>query len=77
MPTPKIPARISPALADLYRKMHAMAEDARIEALVDYLDDLRREFDWASGELKTLDFCAPCYLSALGCGHDHDCSGEG
>jgi hypothetical protein len=54
-----------------------MAEDARIEALVDYLDDLRREFDWASGELKTLDFCAPCYLSALGCGHDHDCSGEG
>lgn len=76
MPTPHIPARVSPALADLYRRVRAMAEDERTSALVDYLDDLRREFDWASAELKALGFCAPCYLSGLTRGDDHDCSGE-
>ena len=76
MPTPHIPARVSPALADLYRRVHAMAEDEQTSALVDYLEDLRREFDWASAELKALGFCAPCYLSGLTRGDDHHCSGE-
>ncbi len=76
MPTPKIPPRVSPALANLFRQVHAMAEDDQISALLDYLDVLRREFDWTSAELKALDFCAPCYLAELTGGDDHDCRGE-
>lgn len=75
MPIPKIPSRISPALADLYRRVHAMAEDERTSALVDYLDDLRREFDWASAELSALGFCARCYLTELK-HNGEDCDGE-
>jgi hypothetical protein len=44
--------------------------------LVDYLHDLRQEFDWAAAELKTLGFCAPCYFSILDDGDEHDCPEE-
>lgn len=44
--------------------------------LVDYLDDLRKEFDATAADLKTLGFCAPCYLSILDDGDDHDCPEE-
>jgi hypothetical protein len=77
MPTPKVPPRFSPMLADLYQRLHAIAESERMTSLVDYLEDLRKEFDWAAAELKTLGFCAPCYLSELDNGDGHDCVGEG
>ena len=73
MPTPEIPQRFSPVMADLYRRLHAIAESERMTALVDYLDDLRKEFDWAAVELRTLGFCARCYFSSLDDGGDHDC----
>lgn len=77
MPSPKIPPRFSPLMADLYQRLHAIAESDRMTALVDYLEDLRKEFDWAAAELKPLGFCAPCYLSQLDDGDDHDCVEEG
>jgi hypothetical protein len=76
MPTPKNPPRFSPALAKLYQHLNAIAESDRMTLLVDYLADLRREFDWVSAELKELGFCTPCYLSELDDGDDHDCVGE-
>ena len=76
MPSPKIPFRLSPQLAELYQRLHAIAESDRMTSPVDYLEDLRREFDWAAAELKTLGFCAPCYLSELDNGDDHDCGEE-
>ncbi len=73
MPLPKLPSRLSPRMAEIYQLFHALAESERTTALVDYLEDLRREFDWAAAELKELGFCAPCYLSELDDGDDHDC----
>lgn len=73
MPTPKIPPRLSPRMAEIYQIFHAVAESERVTVLVDYLSDLRREFDFVSAELKTLGFCAPCYLTELDDGGDHDC----
>ena len=73
MPSPKITPRFSPLMADLYQRLHAIAESDRMTALVDYLADLRLEFDWVAAELKALGFCAPCYLSGLDDGDDHDC----
>ncbi len=74
--SPKIAPRMSPRLADLQKLLDAIAESERMTALVDYLEDLRREFDWAAAELKTLGFCTPCYLTELDDGDDHDCVGE-
>ena len=76
MPSPKYPSRFSPQLAELYLRLHAIAESDRVTSLVDYIEDLRREFDWVSAELKTLGFCTPCYLSELDDGDDHDCAEE-
>lgn len=76
MTTPKVPPRMSPRLAELQQLLHSVAESERTTALVDYIDDLRREFDWAATELKGLGFCAPCYLSNPDHGDDHDCAEE-
>lgn len=76
MPLPNIPPRVPPPLAELYQRLHAIAESERTTSLVDYIEDLRREFDWVSAELKTLGFCTPCYLSELDDGNDHDCAEE-
>jgi hypothetical protein len=73
MPAPKTPPHFSPKLTELHRMLHALAESERMTALVDYLEDLRKEFDWAAAELKGLGFCAPCYLTELDDGDDHDC----
>lgn len=76
MPTPKIPPRMSPRLAEMYEMLIGIAESERTTALVDYIEDLRREFDWVAAELKQLGFCTPCYLSELDDGDHHDCVGE-
>lgn len=76
MPTPKLPPRLSPRMAEIYQLFHAIAESDRTTALVDYLEDLRREFNWVAAELKGLGFCTPCYLSELDDGDDHDCVEE-
>ena len=76
MPVPQNPPRFSPALLQLFARMKAIKQSERMTALVDYLDDLRREFDWASAELKQLGFCAPCYLTEMERGDDHDCAEE-
>lgn len=52
-------SRLSPQLAALFAQLDAMAESERMTQLVDYLADLRREFDWAAAELKAMGFCAP------------------
>ncbi len=80
MPSPKQPPRkapqpqlpLSPRLAELQQMVNALAESERMTQLVDYLDDLRKEFDWAAAELKALGMCAPCYFSELDNGDDHD-----
>lgn len=80
MPTPQNPPRLSPKmsprLAEVQKMLNAFAESERMTVLVDYLEDLRREFDWAAAELKALGFCTPCYLSDLDDGDDHDCVEE-
>jgi hypothetical protein len=76
MPTPKIPPPMSPRLAEMYELLIGIAESERMTALVDYLEDLRREFDNVAAELKQLGFCAPCYLTELDDGDDHDCVEE-
>ncbi len=72
MPTPKM----SPHLAEVQKLLDAFAESERMTMLVDYLENLRREFDWAAAELKELGFCAPCYLSVPDDDDDHDCVEE-
>jgi hypothetical protein len=76
MTSPKIPRRLSPALAEIYNQLQAVAESGRITALVDYLDDLCEELDWVSGELNALGFCASAYLAGRGDGDGHDCPEE-
>lgn len=76
MPSPKIPPPMSPRLAEMYELLIGIAESERMTALVDYLEDLRREFDTVAAELKQLGFCAPCYLTELDDGDDHDCVEE-
>ena len=84
MPPPKLPPRkapqppvpLSPKLAGLQAMLNELAKSERTTQLVDYLHDLRQEFDWAATELKTLGFCAPCYFSMLDDGDDHDCPEE-
>lgn len=76
MPSPKIPPRMSPRLAEMYALLIGIAESDRTTALVDYLHDLRKEFDWAAAQLKELGFCTPCYLSQLDDGDEHDCVEE-
>lgn len=77
MPTPKKPRRlppeVPPALNELFERLLVIEQDQRTMLLVDYLEDLRREYDWVAAELKKLGFCAPCYLSGLDDGDDHDC----
>lgn len=77
MPPPQIPPqnppRLSPKLAELQQLLNAMAEDERMTALVNYLDDLRLEFDAVAAELKAMGFCTPCYLSEMDDGDEHDC----
>lgn len=72
MPTPKVPPRFSPMLADLYQRLHAIAESERMTALVDYLEDLCLEVDWVSAELKELGFCVTSYLEGRGDGDSFD-----
>lgn len=72
MPTPKPPPPLSPRMAEIYALFHAIAQSDRTTTLVDYLEDLRREFDWVSAELKELGFCAVSYLSERGEGDDDD-----
>ena len=89
MPAPKLPPRkapplapkapvlpLSPKLAGLQAMLNELAKTERTTQLVDYLHDLRQEFDWAAAELKTLGFCAPCYFSILDDGDAHDCPEE-
>lgn len=76
MPTPKSLPPLSPRMAELYELFYAIAESDRTNLLVDYIEDLRHEFDWVSAELKTLGFCTPCYLSELDDGDDHNCVDE-
>ena len=56
--------------------LNELAKSERMDQLVNYLHDLRQEFDWAAAELKTLGFCAPCYFSILDDGDEHDCPEE-
>lgn len=71
---PKVSAiPLSPKYAGLQAMLNELAKTERTERLVDYLHNLREEFDWAAAELKTLGFCAPCYFSILDDGDDHDC----
>jgi hypothetical protein len=72
-PSPKISTKMSPRLAEVQKLLNAFAASERMTMLVDYLSDLQHEFDWAAAELKELGFCAPCYLSELDDGDDHDC----
>lgn len=84
MPPPKLPPRttpqaplpLSPKLAGLQQMLNELAKSEQTTRLVDYLHDLRQEFDWAAAELKMLGFCAPCYFSILDDGDDHDCPEE-
>jgi hypothetical protein len=84
MPTPKIPPRnppkkptvLSPRLAEIQEMLNAVAESERMTRLVDYLHDLRKEFDSVADELKAMGFCAPCYMSGMEDGDDHDCPEE-
>lgn len=73
---PYQPIPLSPKLAGLQAMLNELAKSERMEQLVNYLHDLRQEFDWAAAELKTLGFCAPCYFSMLDDGDDHDCPEE-
>ncbi len=77
MPTPrhplKLPPQFSPGMADLFERLQVIAQDQRMTLLVDYLGELRAEFDAVAAELAEHGFCAPCYLSALDDGDDHDC----
>jgi hypothetical protein len=73
---PQKPLPLSPKLAGLQAMLNELAKSERTDRLVDYLHDLRQEFDWAAAELKTLGFCAPCYFSILDDGDDHDCPEE-
>ncbi len=73
---PQKPLPLSPKLAGLQAMLNELAKTERTTQLVDYLHDLRQEFDWAAAELKTLGFCAPCYFSILDDGDDHDCPEE-
>jgi hypothetical protein len=74
---PRKPLRLSPELAAIQDTINAMAKDERVSQLVDYLDELRTEFAWTAAELKAMGFCAPCYLSDLEAGDDHDCVDRG
>lgn len=89
MPAPRIPPRkappspartpvipLSPKLAGLQAMLNELAKSERMDQLVNYLHDLRQEFDWAAAELKALGFCAPCYFSILDDGDEHDCPEE-
>jgi hypothetical protein len=73
MPPPKPLPPLSPRLAEIYRMFEGIARSERMTLLVDYLEDLRREFDWVAAELKPMGFCTPCYLSELDDGDGHDC----
>lgn len=89
MPAPKFPPRkapqlapkapplpLSPKLAGLQAMLNELAKSERMDRLVNYLHDLRQEFDATAAELKTLGFCAPCYFSMLDDGDEHDCPEE-
>lgn len=67
------PMRLSPQLAALQNMLNGIAQSERMDQLVNYLHDLRREFDATAEELKAMGFCAPCYFSMLDNGDDHDC----
>jgi hypothetical protein len=73
---PQPQPHLSPRLAEIRQMLNAVAESERMTQLVDYLHDLRKEFDAAAAELKTLGFCAPCYLSDMEDDDDHDCAEE-
>lgn len=76
MPVPKPLPPLSPRLAEIYQLFQGIAQSERMTALVDYLEDLRREFDSVAAELKEMGFCTPCYLSELDDGDEHDCVEE-
>lgn len=73
---PNQPIPLSPKLAGLQAMLYELAKSERMDQLVNYLHDLRQEFDWTAAELKTLGFCAPCYFSILDDGDEHDCPEE-
>jgi hypothetical protein len=73
---PYQPIPLSPKLAGLQAMLYELAKSERMDQLVNYLHDLRQEFDWTAAELKTLGFCAPCYFSILDDGDAHDCPEE-
>jgi hypothetical protein len=75
-PTPKTSPRFSPAIVDLYQRLHAVAESERMTALVDYLDDLCLELHKVAAELEELGFCAPSYLAGCGESDGFDCAQE-
>lgn len=75
-PAPFPPARRSARVVALQQLLDGIAETERMTALVDYLHDLRKEFDATAAELKSMGFCAPCYFSMLDDDDDHDCPEE-
>ena len=69
MPSPKqplsLPSEISPHLRALFDKLLVIAKDHRTMQLVDYLDELLREFHLTCAELEALDFPTIPYLADI------------
>lgn len=91
MPAPQIPPRkappspaktptipLSPKLAGLQAMINELAKSERMDQLVDYLCDLRREMLWVADRLAELNFDAFAFLSELDDEDDdeHDCPEE-
>lgn len=91
MPAPKLPPRkappvapkapvlpLSPKLAGLQAMINELAKSERMDQLVDYLCDLRREMLWVADRLAELNFDAFAFLSELDDEDDdeHDCPEE-
>ena len=74
---PYQPIPLLPKLAGLQAMLNELAKSERMTQLVDYLDDLRKEFDAVAAELASMGFCTPCYLSGLDEDGGHDCIERG
>ena len=74
---PYQPIPLSPKLAAMQAMLNELAKSERMDQLVDYLDDLRKEFDAVAAELASMGFCTPCYLSGLDEDGGHDCIERG
>lgn len=64
---------------ELVERLELIERDQRVDLLIRYLGDLKREFDSVAEELTTLGFCARCYLHDWyqdEAGQPGNCSGE-